>query len=186
MSAHGTRIRVSAHWSGDLSRSQHVPAAAAASTGDFFVSEGSSLGRGLRSLPSERRAGGDRERLSNLEARLGSGSVWSKRDRLGRFSGFSMMSPRDKKGDTSRLQAFGYDGRTHDYEMAGSCSKARVGVVSLAAGEKAVGCKAERRDGSRRALIAASWMEILELWKNKGTKYFGTRRMTAAVQVAVN
>jgi hypothetical protein len=79
-----------------------------------------------------------------------------------------MMSPRRKKGDTSRLQVVGDDDRTLDYETAGGCSKARVGVVSLAAGKKAVGCKAERRECSRRAWISASWMEILEFGE-KGT-----------------
>ena len=38
---------------------------------------------GLRSLPdSERRDGGERERRSNRDVLLGSGSVWSKRERF--------------------------------------------------------------------------------------------------------
>lgn len=55
----------------------NIPAAAAASITGFFDSEEPSLPNGLRSLPeSERRAGGgDRERRSNREALLGSGSV---------------------------------------------------------------------------------------------------------------
>lgn len=53
----------------------NLPAAAAASTGDFFASASSPPARGLRSLVSDRRVGGDRERRSNLEGRLGSGSV---------------------------------------------------------------------------------------------------------------
>lgn len=65
------------------SEEQPVPAAAAASTGDFFGSVAWSLGRGLRSLAdSERLPGGDLERRSNLEALRGSGSVWSNRERL--------------------------------------------------------------------------------------------------------
>lgn len=51
-----------------------LPAAAAASVGDFLTSAGAES-RGLRSRASDRLAGGDRERLSNLEALRGSGSV---------------------------------------------------------------------------------------------------------------
>lgn len=60
----------------------NIPAAAAASTGDPFASDELSWPRGLRSLPSGRRVGGERERRSNLEALFGSGSVWSNRDLL--------------------------------------------------------------------------------------------------------
>lgn len=59
------------------------PAAAAASTGVFFVSDDAPsipLPRGLRSRAlSSLRAVGERDLRSNLERR-GSGSVWSKRD----------------------------------------------------------------------------------------------------------
>jgi len=63
-----------------------LPAAAAGSTGGDFESEGASRGfdRGLRSrsrAESGLRAGGERERRSKRERR-GSGSVWSKRERL--------------------------------------------------------------------------------------------------------
>jgi hypothetical protein len=61
----------------------HKPAAAAASVGDFLASGVASFAMGLRSLPgSERRDGGDRERRSNRDVLLGSGSVWSKRERF--------------------------------------------------------------------------------------------------------
>lgn len=66
----------------------NIPAAAAGSAPPFFADSGAGL-------PEERRprgdllrrestflAGGDRERLSNLEVLFGSGSFWSKRDRF--------------------------------------------------------------------------------------------------------
>jgi hypothetical protein len=70
-------------WSEALIRAAAAAAAAAASVGDFFVSGIASFVTGLRSLPdSERRDGGERERRSNREVLLGSGSVWSKRERF--------------------------------------------------------------------------------------------------------
>lgn len=81
-----------------------IPAAAAGSTEpDFLESsapglKGSRL-RGLRvRVDSGCREEGDRERRSNREARRGSGSVWSKRERLARRSSSAMI------GD-------GYEGR---------------------------------------------------------------------------
>lgn len=66
-----------------------VPAAAAASTAGFLGSVSSLAG--LRSRVSDRLLGGERERLSKRDF-LGSGSVWSKRDRLVRRSESSMMA----------------------------------------------------------------------------------------------
>lgn len=62
-----------------------LPAAAAGSTGDLAgdAPVSRSLDNGLLSrAESSLRAEGDRERRSNLEALRGSGSFWSKRDRL--------------------------------------------------------------------------------------------------------
>lgn len=76
-SSHRSRQRISS------------PAAAAGSPGDsFFASvlglRGSPL-RGLRvRAAADCRDEGDRERRSNRDARFGSGSFWSKRERLGR------------------------------------------------------------------------------------------------------
>lgn len=66
-----------------------LPAAAAGSAEPDFLAEsvaglpGSRL-NGLRVRVSDRRDGGDRERRSKRDGRRGSGSVWSKRERLGR------------------------------------------------------------------------------------------------------
>lgn len=75
-------------------RGDFLPAAAAGSTLGLFVSP-SAREIGLRSRgASERLEGGDRDRRSNRDGRLGSGSVWSKRDRfMVRRSASSM--PRD-------------------------------------------------------------------------------------------
>lgn len=74
----------------------HVPAAAAGSTGDFTTASVAdalaSLDKGLRSRPeSFFRAGGDRDRRSKRETLLGSGSVWSNRDRLAERLSVSSM-----------------------------------------------------------------------------------------------
>lgn len=73
-----------------------LPAAAAGSTGDLAAGESSasrSLDNGLLSrAESSLRAGGDRERRSNLEAFRGSGSFWSKRDRFAVRRSVSSMS----------------------------------------------------------------------------------------------
>lgn len=74
-----------------------LPAAAAGSADPDFLAEsvaglpGSRL-NGLRVRVSDRRDGGDRERRSNRDGRRGSGSVWSKRERLGRRSSSAMAS----------------------------------------------------------------------------------------------
>src|SRR5687768_619170 len=65
-----------------LERARRVPAAAAASTAACLGASSPSFLRGLLSRGSERLLGGDLERRSNLEARFGSGSVWSKRERF--------------------------------------------------------------------------------------------------------
>ena len=62
-----------------------LPAAAVGSFGLFAPAatelDGDFWSKGLRlRLLSEVRAGGERERLSNLEERFGSGSVWSNLD----------------------------------------------------------------------------------------------------------
>lgn len=61
----------------------HIPAAAAGST--FFAESAPGLSEapltGLL-LRADSRLGGERDRLSNLEVRLASGSVWSKRERF--------------------------------------------------------------------------------------------------------
>lgn len=66
---------------------ENLPAAAAASAGSLFAASGGALSEVLGSGLLLRRlscltAGGERERLSNLEARFGSGSFWSKRERF--------------------------------------------------------------------------------------------------------
>lgn len=73
---------------------QNIPAAAAASAGSLFGASGRGLSealelssRGLAIGLLLRRlsvfaAGGERERLSNLEVRFGSGSFWSNRERF--------------------------------------------------------------------------------------------------------
>ena len=66
----------------------YLPAAAAGSDFAFWVLglRGELLGSGLRlRRKSDVFEGGDRERLSNREARLGSGSVWSNLDLLELF-----------------------------------------------------------------------------------------------------
>lgn len=74
----------------------NVPAAATGSIGDLTsgVELSRGLERGLRARPAESslRAGGERDRLSNRDARFGSGSVWSKRERLMRLSESSIAS----------------------------------------------------------------------------------------------
>ena len=65
----------------------HSPAAAAGSRAAFFVTSEAglavSLAIGLRlRLGSDFLEGGDLERLSNRDARFGSGSVWSNRERF--------------------------------------------------------------------------------------------------------
>lgn len=72
-----------------------IPAAAAGSPGDALLASilglrGSPL-RGLRVRAApDCRDDGDRERRSNRDARLGSGSFWSNRERLGRCSSSAM------------------------------------------------------------------------------------------------
>jgi hypothetical protein len=62
------------------------PAAAAGSAGLGFAEPGAGLSevrpRGLLLRRDSLTAGGDRERRSNLDVRFGSGSFWSKRERL--------------------------------------------------------------------------------------------------------
>ena len=67
----------------------HVPAAAAGSAPPFFAASGAGLSDALATGLLLRldsvvgfRAGGERERLSNLETLFSSGSVWSKRERF--------------------------------------------------------------------------------------------------------
>lgn len=103
-----------------------VPAAAAASTAGFFGSAPPSPASGLRSRVSERRLGGERDRLSNRDF-LGSGSVWSKRDRLVRRSESSMVAEVDALGEgrwARMLRAIGAM-----YSCARDWSSRRVVVV---------------------------------------------------------
>lgn len=84
-------------WARCLFLRRALPAAAAGSMGDLVAGEPSvsrSLDNGLLSRADESslRAGGDRERRSNLETFRGSGSFWSKRDRLAVRRSVSSMS----------------------------------------------------------------------------------------------
>ena len=85
-----------------------VPAAAAGSMGDLEsgVELSRSFERGLRSRTTSCfLAGGDRERLSNRDILRGSGSVWSKRERLtARAPESSMLSKFSRQIRRVRLQ----------------------------------------------------------------------------------